>query len=255
MIQCNLTPAACKRLIARGIVLHPLIQKALSIRRVVIVAGTTNGYVAEEILKTLKQEKEFKRSHFFRGVTLPPWRQTTTTGRLPDESHFPGDVVIEQGQWQPGKTVFDVIDQLEQGDIVLKGANALDVLGKKAAIFIGHPKGGTIGAIIPAVIGRRVHLLIPVGLEKRICGSLDEYILKVNTAQSTGPRMIQAPGEIFTELDALKYIAGVDAYLIGGGGVGGAEGSVWLAIEGSESQEALARKVIEEVQAERPFEI
>jgi len=47
----------------------------------------------------------------------------------------------------------------------LKGANALDLTRHQAAILIGHPKAGTIGTILPAVVGRRVKLILPVGLE------------------------------------------------------------------------------------------
>lgn len=41
-------------------------------------------------------------------------------------------------------------------------------------------------------------------------------------------------GEIFTELDAIKLLAGADACLIAAGGVYGAEGSSWLGVTGTE---------------------
>src|SRR5512139_2121125 len=142
--QFVLTPAAGKRLIARALALHPMIQRALKSAVIVIIAGTTNGYIAEEILATLAGHEGFSRSRFVRGVTLPPKSVITSTGRLPDESAFPGDVVLHKGVWNKGQTIFDVVDSLQEGDIVLKGANALDWAGKRAAILIGHPKGGTI---------------------------------------------------------------------------------------------------------------
>lgn len=70
----------------------------------VIIAGTTNGYAAEEILKSLDQAKGFSKKRFFRGIVLPPGR-TTEEGRLPDENGFPGDVVIANGVWQKDKTI------------------------------------------------------------------------------------------------------------------------------------------------------
>ncbi len=48
--QYTLTTAAGKRLIAKAIVHIPEIQEALHHRTIVIVSGTTNGYVAEEML-------------------------------------------------------------------------------------------------------------------------------------------------------------------------------------------------------------
>ena len=70
---------------------------------------------------------------------MPPGNPATETGRLPDESEFPGDVVIVKGAWEKGKTIFDVADDLKEGDVILKGANAIDSTFKKAAILIGHP--------------------------------------------------------------------------------------------------------------------
>ncbi|HSQ48780.1 MAG TPA: hypothetical protein VLL96_03750, partial [Candidatus Deferrimicrobiaceae bacterium] len=72
MKQLLITPAMGKRLIAKTIANHPAVRKALRNGTVVIVAGTTNGYVAEEILRTYKIDGDFSRRHFFRGVTLPP---------------------------------------------------------------------------------------------------------------------------------------------------------------------------------------
>ena len=43
----------------------------------------------------------------------------------------------------------------------------------QAAVYIGHPKAGTISAVLQAVLGRRVEFYIPVGLEKRIYGDIN----------------------------------------------------------------------------------
>ncbi len=255
MLQVALTVSACKRLIAKGIVLHPEIQKAIQSHIIVIVAGTTNGYIAEEILKYLGYEEPFPKNRFFRGVTLPPWCSTTEIGRIPDETNFPGDVVLVKGHWEKGKNLFDVVQQLTQNDIILKGANALDVKNRRAGIFVAHPQGGTIGAIIPAVIGRRVRLIIPVGLEKRIYGNLDNIAMKINATNATGPRFFPVPGEIFTEIDAIKLLTGADAELIGAGGVNGAEGALWFAITGDAGQEHKSDELIKGIQDEPIFTI
>jgi hypothetical protein len=170
--QDVVTPAAGKRLIGKALAMDPDIQAALQSGTIVIIAGTTNGYIAEEILARIGQSEGFSRNRFFRGITLPPSQPRTDTGRFPDESEFPGDVVIVNGMWQKGKTIFNVVEDLKEGDLILKGANAVDLISKKAAIYIGHPKAGTIGAALQAVVGRRVRLLIPVGMEKRIVGNL-----------------------------------------------------------------------------------
>jgi hypothetical protein len=66
------------------------------------------------------------------------------------------------------------------GDIILKGANTLDPVNRKAPIFVAHPQAGTIGAAPAAVIGRSVQLFLPTGLKKRIYGNLDEIASKFN---------------------------------------------------------------------------
>ena len=108
MRQFSLTPAAGKRLIGKGIAGHPDVVAALKDKTIVIIAGTTNGYVAQELLALIGQADEFRQERFFRGIVLPPSQPTLPSGRFPDESGFPGDVVIQKGIWQKGKTIFDV---------------------------------------------------------------------------------------------------------------------------------------------------
>ncbi len=253
MFQVTITPAAGKRLIAKAITQHADVKKALSSGTVVIIAGTTNGYVAEEILKLTDQSDGFMRRRFFRGITFPPNIPATDSGRSPDESEFPGDVVLVNGKWQRGKTVYDVIDDLKEGDVVLKGANSVDLKEKKAAILIGHPKGGTIAISMQAVIGRRVRLIVPVGLEKRVTGNLDELAERLNTPGSIGPRLYPVHCEIITELEAVFLLSGANAALIAGGGVCGAEGSVWLAIDGQPDELKSIECIIDSIQNEPAF--
>ena len=251
--QYNITPAAGKRLIGKALAMHPDIQVALQSGTIVIIAGTTNGYVAEEILSRIGQSEGFSRNRFFRGITLPPAKPRTDTGRLPDESEFPGDVVIVNGVWQKGKTIFDVVDDLKEGDLILKGANAVDLVLKKAAIYIGHPKAGTIGAALQAVVGRRVRLLIPVGLEKRVVGNLDDIAQRLNCPGAKGPRLLPVPGEIYTEIEAVALLTGATAELVAAGGVCGAEGSYWLAVSGNAEQVEQAETLFKSVSLEAPF--
>ncbi len=244
MIQMVITPAAGKRLIARALVNHAAIRTALESGTVVIVAGTTNGYVAEELLHACGCGEGFSRRGFFRGITLPPCGKTTDTGRLADEGGFPGDVVIRKGTWLKGKTLFDVVDELGEGDVILKGANAVDPAGKGAGILIGHPEGGTIVAALGAVVGRRVRLILPVGLEKRVSTGLRDIAALLDAPGARGARMLPVPGEVVTELEAIGILTGARAELVAAGGVCGAEGAVWLAISGTAEQEESARAIL-----------
>lgn len=255
MKQFLITPAAGKRLIGRALSSSEVIKEAIPKRTLVIVAGTTNGYVAEEILSSINQGEGFSRERFFRGVVLSPGQPITETGRLSDETQFPGDVVIVNGVWKEGLTIFDVVDDLKEGDIVLKGANALDVSRGQAGVLIGDPYGGTIGAAIQAVVGRRVKLIHPVGLEKRVTGDLKDLARLLNVPGAQGPRLLPTTGDVFTEIDAISTLTGADAQLVAGGGVSGGEGSLRLAVTGDEVQIKAASTLLDEVSLEPPFKL
>ena len=61
------------------------------------------------------------------------------------------------------------------------------------------------------------------------------------------------PGEVLTELQAVSILTGARTELVAAGGVGGAEGSVWLAVGGTAEQEEAAGELLHEVINEPPF--
>lgn len=242
--QFVLTPSMSKRLIGKGIIAHPSMHEVLDKGTLVIVAGTTNGYVAEEILDAIDQRKGFTREGFRRGIVVPPGKSVEAGDAV--------DVVITDGVWQKGLTIFDVADSLKAGDVILKGANALSCDLNKAAVLIGHPQVGTMGAAMPAVIGRRAQLIVPVGLEKRVCEDIDALAEAVNAPDAEGPRLLPMSGETFTEIDAIETLTGADAFLVAAGGIRGAEGAVWIAVQGENDCVAAAQELIQSVQSEPP---
>lgn len=247
MKQSCITPVMGKRLIGKGMAQHPQVQDILEKGTLVIIAGTTNGYVAEEILGALGQVEGFTRVGFRRGVTAGPG------GKLADAA-FPGDVVIVDGVWQKGKTIFDAAGDLDAGDIVLKGANALDPYGQ-AAVQIAATDSGTVHAALSAVYGRRARLIIPVGVEKRVFDDVVELAKVINAPEASGPRLYPIFGEVFTELDAIELLTGAYAQLIAAGGIYGAEGSAWVVVSGSDEQEDAAAALIRSVRDEPPCEV
>jgi hypothetical protein len=247
MKQICVTTAMGKRIIGKGMAAHSDIRRVLEKGTLVIIAGTTNGYVAEEVLKSIGQTEGFSRVGFRRGVTVAPGAKTA-------KADFPGDVVITDGQWQKGKLITDAASELQKGDVILKGANAFDLEGQPA-VQIGHPQGGTIMAALPAVIGQRVQLIVPVGLEKRVLEPVTYLAERCNAPGATGPRLFPFPGEIFTELDAIELLTGAEACLIAGGGIYGAEGAYWLGVSGSEEQVQAAAELIRSVADEPPCEV
>jgi hypothetical protein len=99
-----------------------------------------------------------------------------------------------------------------------------------------------------------VRLILPVGLEKRIPGDLMELAARLNAPGGSGPRLLPVPGEVFTEIEAIRLLSGAEAEMIAAGGVGGAEGAVRLALHGSEKQMEKAEELMGAVSVEADFE-
>ena len=248
--EAVLTVAESKRLIAKGVVAHPEVMRALTEGTVVICKGTTNAYVVEEILG-----KEIKRTDYVTGSVVPATLQgqNVTSAKLPD-------VILEKGQIVKGANCKEIVGTLKPGDVFIKGANAVNYERDQAALLIGHPTGGTIGAAIGVLVARRVRLLVPVGLEKNIPGDLNDVAACMNDVDETDasdPRPVPTfwpiPGEIFTEIEAIQLLSGCEVVQTAAGGIAGAEGAVRLLIKGNEDQVRQARALIADVQGERPF--
>ena len=248
--EAILTVAESKRLIAKGIANHPDVLVALSEGTVVIAKGTTNAYVVEEILG-----KEISRTDYVTGKVVPVMREgaSCTTADLPD-------VILRNGKIVEGANSKAIVSELQEGDVFIKGANAINYERSQAALLIGHPTGGTIGAVIGTAVARRVRLLVPAGLEKNIPGDLDDVAAAMTDVDETleddkkpVPAFWTVPGEVFTEIEAIQLLTGCGVIQTAAGGIAGAEGAVRLLIEGDEDQVKNARTLISSVQGEKPF--
>lgn len=244
-----LTVSESKRLIAKGVTALPSVQRALREGMIAVAKGTTNSYIVEELLG-----KPIDKPAYAIGVTLPK-KTMCTTGLK--EQKLP-DVVLKNGEPIEGLTVIEAVKQMKRGDVFIKGANALDYRRKVAAILVGHPEGGTIGATIGTVIARRIEFVIPVGLEKLVYEDIETLSLKTRALDGDEilnemPPLVPVTGTIVTEIEALKLICNVDATLIAAGGVDGAEGAVRLLIEGAKEDVMKALQLIESIQGEPPF--
>jgi hypothetical protein len=243
--QFLLTVSAGKRLIAKAVAALPQVKHALANGTIAIVTGTTNGYVAEELLRLTGREAEFSKESFFRGITVAPGR---SAGQRAE-----GDVVIEKGVWIKGKDIFAAAPAMVSGDIIIKGANAVDARRLQAGIQLANPTTGTSAPILQAVMGKRVELVIPVGLEKRVYGNIGHIAARLNAPDTGGMRMLAVGGTIVTELEAIALLTGASAELVAAGGVHGAEGGCWLAVTGTEEELAAAAELCASVAHEPPF--
>ena len=241
-----LTVAAGKRLIARGIAAMPEVAECIEKGTLVICKGTTNAYVVEEILGT-----PIDKTQYVTGRTTPPGSDVgkQLSSSLPD-------VIVQNGQRLEGVSYTDVLGDLQAGDIILKGANAINYDMDQVALLIGHPTGGTLGAVIGPCVARRIRLIHPVGLEKSVCEDLVALSALVADLPQVGkgsPSLWVSPGEIFTEIEAVRVLCGADAYCLSAGGVGGAEGAVWLLVTGAVEQIEAFDEVYAELAEEPPL--
>lgn len=86
-----------------------------------------------------------------------------------------------------------------------------------------------------------------------IPGDLYSTALRMNSVDTEAPGMLPVPGEVFTEVDALRLLAGVDAVPVAAGGVHGAEGAVHLLLDGSDGSLRHAEDILKRASMERPY--
>ena len=79
--------------------------------------------------------------------------------------------------------------------------------------------------------------------------------LRLNLPGQNGFRLLPIPGEVFTEIDAIRLLTGVEAEIIAAGGIGGAEGAVWLTLEGSREEMERTEELLQRVSGEREFSL
>lgn len=240
-----LAPSESKRLIAKAVAAMPVVQRALRQGRVIIATGSTNAYVAEEIL----------------GIALPKERYVSgniaegSLGTTRDDTRIRPFVISE------GKPVEmpwpEALPAFTAADVFIKGANAVDFWGNVGIILAGNA-AGTIGLALGTVVARGAHLIVPVGLEKLIPSV-------VEAAHKTGQRRIAYPeGEaiglmplvsatVVTEISAFRVLFDLSATQVAAGGINGAEGSVVLVAEGRPEQVGAALDLVGKIKGEPPF--
>jgi hypothetical protein len=246
------TPSESKRLIGRAVASMEEVRRAREVGDILIGHGSTNVYVAEEILGKERVSELFHRNCYLSGVTI---RGTlcSTVGR-----EKPQILLLRRGEVAtPPATMSEMLRDFGRNSIVIKGANAVDPEGN-AAVMMAHPEGGTIGWSIGTIRARGIQLIVPVGLEKLIpsvkkaitlCGQeLLDYSqgLKVGLLPLSGARVI-------TEIEALKILAGVESFHVASGGNNGSEGAVTLVAEGGSAEVEKAIAVAESVKGEPPL--
>jgi hypothetical protein len=237
-----LSTSQSKRLIGRGLARWPPIRERLERGTILITKGTTNRYVAEEILGESLQDHRFAW-----GLVVPPG-----TPRHGDD--IP-EIIIVDGK-RTEMEYGEAVDRLSPGDIYVKGGNALHYPTRTVGVLSSSPVGGTIGRSLPRVIGSRVRLVIPVGLEKCVPGPIEDISRRMNDPGpgTNGSTMYVIRGEVFTEIEALDVLTGATATHVASGGVLGYDGAVRLVVTGDEEEIRRVETVEKSLKDEPPYD-
>lgn len=240
-----LTVSESKRLIARGVASLPFIQEKMQQGIIVVTSGSTNAYLYEELTG-----QTIDKRAYLTGRTTPA-KAKAAWGVEPL-----ADLVLVDGKPDPSLNRFTALEKMQQGDVYVKGANALNYGVGVAGIAIGHPTGGTIGGAIGSIIAKKLRLLIPVGLEKEVPFDIAEAsALIAEPDERLGPvhALWAVSGLIYTEIEALEELAGVEVYPVGAGGIAGAEGGLRLLVVGTPETVRAAVEIVEGIQGEPPI--
>jgi len=226
-IQITLTSPEGKRLIAKGIKAIPRVQKVRKRGKILLKGGTTVSAVSEELCG-----KPMRIS----GMITP---QGTLTSRFKHEVQWAHSQVLKGGQIIPLHTREDwekEVPSFTPEDLVITGANAFDSFGR-AAIMAATYDGGSSLPSFQTLLIEGVPFLIAAGLEKWVPGNLEEVIplagrKKIDYSYGAAVGLIPVFGSLFTEKEAMEALAGVNVWVIGKGGIHGAEGSTTFLVDG-----------------------
>jgi hypothetical protein len=118
--------------------------------------------------------------------------------------------------------------------------------------------GGTMGQFYMALKAKGVETIYPVGLEKLIPSVTEAARLggTMKLGKSIGAVAGMAcicDGRVFTEIEAIESLFGIEAVHFSSGGWGGAEGSVTLIVEGEDADVNDCLKLINRIKGEPPL--
>lgn len=220
-----LTPYESRRLLAKAVAALPAVKAAMMDGRIIVATGSTNGYVAEELLGRTIVKENFISGHITEGET---WS-------TPENPQFIYPIVLYKGVRQDIR--YDhALNEFSNQDVFIKGANAVD-RHFHAAVFMANNSGGTIGGAIGTLYARGANLVVPVGLEKLIPSVTEAVkhsgILGFRHRMGTSVGLMPiVNATVITEIQAIDILFGLKAYHIGSGGIAGSEGVVILVLEG-----------------------
>ena len=244
-----LTPAEARRLIARAVIGMPEFQKAWKDAYVILAGGTTNAFIAQELLGDMSIEPGLCTVGISTDgllcVTEPASRRS-----------FPN--VFYKGQ-PVDKTIAEALQDYHADTVIVKGANAFDLDGHVGVVTSGF-NGGTVPNFIGYMTSKGLKWICPVGYDKLV-PSVPAASRALAGAQHIGISMGADPGlyclssaDVVTEADAIRMMFRCEAKVVCAGGIGGNEGAHYWAADGEEADvKALVDYLEQHIKGEPPI--
>ena len=235
--QVSLTVNEAKRIIAKGIAALPEVQMAFTSGKIFLKGGTTVSAVCEELIG---------KPMLIAGRISP--QGTMMANSFSGKFHC---ALIENGELHAVDEILEeTAASLKAEDVAVFGANAIDVYGG-AALMYGVALGGKPAKIISGIMSEISHIIVAVGLEKLIPGSVNDIILKtgrkdVDASLGMAVGLTPIVGRVMTEKEAIAMLGNVDCTVIAKGGISGAEGGTTMHVEGQKDD---VQKILQIIQA------
>jgi hypothetical protein len=238
-----LTPAESKRLLAKAVVKMDEVRIALEKAYIILCSGSTTALVAQELFGIDIDVETFTCGLSISGVLCNSDRDI--------RGEFP--LIAYRGNLIDA-AIDEALNDFHRETVIIKGANAVDRDGFVGIITSGY-NGGTLAKSIGTFVSQGLRIICPVGLEKAV------FSVPLSARYTGGKRFDYSMGadyglfvlstaDVVTEVQAISLLSGAQAFHVASGGIGGSEGAVVLAIEGSEKEVLLAVEVINGVKGE-----
>ncbi len=250
--QVVLTPTESKKLIAKAVAEMDSVKRALKDGIVTIHPSSSTFFLLEYIAGKRPEGIWLVGMIAPRGACVEEMTQKAFEEdryqELTKPANFPFSWVFRKGRFEEGLKLADILNEMGEGDIYIKGVNAIDSYGY-VGVLLANLAGGTIGKALAMQKEKKFEILYLAGLEKFIPSSIKEVAKetgRANTKDALGIPcgLLPIKTNSITEIEALKMLTGVDAIPIAGGGVGGAEGSFMFVIKGEEKEVEETMKLV-----------
>ncbi len=242
-----LNPSESRRFLAKVVVNLPEVRWAYKYGRLAVPAGGTNAFVLEELTGEKFDPYRYCVGFLAHGMLT----MSVQEDRAPNRFFYKAE--ISELKYP------DFLRTLEKGDVIIKGANAVDPQGN-VGVLLSNDAGGMVGAMFGVATARGIPVIVPVGLEKQIASVPEaaagwgQLTLDYSMGMPVGLSSLTS-ALVITEVEALAIVAGVRARLVASGGIGGSEGAVVILIEGYKENIDRAIQAVQAVKGEPNVEV